>query len=82
MSGKGQSQRMSVLETGVSVVVGYFLTVCMQYFLYPLFGITVPVKEALFISIVIVLIAFAKNFAVRRVFNTLYIRSVSVKREG
>ncbi len=82
MDAKGQSQRMSLLETGVSVVVGYFLTVSMQYFLYPLFGITVPVKEAIFISIVIVLIAFAKNFAVRRVFNILYIRSVNVERQG
>jgi len=50
---------------------GLFFKVSMQCFLYPLFGIAVPLKEALFVSIVIVLIAFAKNFAERRVFNTL-----------
>lgn len=33
MDAKGQSQRMSLLETGVSVVVGYFLTsVCSIFF--------------------------------------------------
>jgi len=78
MNSIGQSQRMSMLETVVSVVIGYVLTVLMQYFLYPLFGITVPVNEALLISIVIVVIAFAKNFAVRRIFNALHVGGVGI----
>lgn len=69
----GQSQRMSALETLVSVLAGYLLTVLMQYTFYPLFGIHIPVREALFISILIVMVAFIKNYIVRRVFNSLMV---------
>ncbi|PCH59648.1 MAG: hypothetical protein COC05_06445 [Gammaproteobacteria bacterium] len=78
MNLKGQSRRMSMLETVVCVIAGYILTVLMQYFLYPLFGIIVPAKEALLISMFIVIIAFVKNFAVRRLFNAVHVKKIKV----
>lgn len=75
MSVQGQSVRMSALETLVSVVVGYFLTVLMQYVFYPLFGITIPVREALIISILVVAVAFLKNYCVRRLFNAVSVKA-------
>jgi hypothetical protein len=70
----GQSKTMSLVESSISVIAGYILTVLIQYWLYPLFGISIPAKDALVISGIIVLVAFIKNFSVRRIFNFLYIR--------
>lgn len=65
---------MSLIESSVSVIAGYIITVLIQYWLYPIFGISVPAKEALIISVIIVFAAFLKNFSVRRVFNFIYVR--------
>lgn len=78
----GQSRKMSAVETTISVVVGYVLTVLIQYLVYPLFGISVPAREAFAISALIVLIAFVKNFTVRRVFNLLHVKSLEVRKAG
>jgi hypothetical protein len=71
---KGQSRTMSGFESIVSVIAGYIITVLIQYFLYPLFGIQIAAKEALLISLIIVLAAFIKNFTVRRFFNSLHVK--------
>jgi len=62
---------MSLIESATSVVLGFIITILIQYLIYPLFGIEVPASEAFFISIIIVFSAFVKNFIVRRVFNSL-----------
>ncbi|MEX1033591.1 MAG: hypothetical protein WDZ30_09540 [Cellvibrionaceae bacterium] len=76
MSKAGQSRTMSFIESTVSVTAGYGLTVLIQYYLYPLFSIEIPVKDALLISALIVLIAFVKNFGVRRFFNYLQMKGM------
>ena len=78
MKSKGQNKTMSLLESAASVFAGYVITVLIQYLLYPLFGITIPVMSALVISAITVLIAFFKNFAIRRAFNLLHIKGVGV----
>lgn len=75
----GQSRKMSVVETTISVAIGYVLTVLIQYIVYPLFGISVPAREAFAISALIVLIAFVKNFTVRRVFNLLHVKNLEAR---
>ena len=70
----GQSKKMSLFETIISISLGYILTILIQYYLYPLFGITIPAGRAVIISLVIVVIAFLKNYSVRRVFNYLHLK--------
>lgn len=74
---KGQHKHMSLIESMVNVVIGYILTVLIQYLIYPLFGIVIPAEQALFISGLIVLISFIKNYALRRIFNALHVNGVS-----
>jgi len=71
---QGQSKKMSLLESLVSVIAGYIITVLIQYWVYPIFGISIPATEALIISLIIVLAAFAKNFSVRRLFNLIHVK--------
>ncbi len=73
----GQNKIMSLIESAISVVTGYVLTVLVQCYLYPLFGIFIPVRDALMISVLVVAIAFVKNFGVRRLFNYLYLKGAS-----
>lgn len=68
---------MSLVESSASVIAGYLITVALQYWLYPLFGISIPVSDALVISVVIVLAAFVKNFSIRRLFNFIHVKSES-----
>ena len=72
---QGQSKKMSLLESLVSVVAGYIITVLIQYWVYPIFGISIPATEALLISLIIVLAAFVKNFSVRRLFNFIHLKN-------
>ena len=78
----GQTRRMSLLESMVSVASGYLLTVMIQFYLFPVFGIHVPLTDTLLISLIIVLIAFVKNFSVRRLFNRLDLKEKEIKLEG
>jgi len=78
----GQTQKMSLLESMVSVVSGYLLTAIIQFHLFPVFGIHVPLTDTLLISLIIVLIAFVKNFSVRRLFNRLDLKEKEIKLEG
>ncbi len=75
----GQSHRMSILESTVSVIAGYLLNVLIQFLLYPLFGIAVEVEQAFVISLFITGLAFVKNYSVRRLFNLLHLRGVGVQ---
>ena len=70
----GQTQRMSLIESLIGIVVGYVLTVVGQFYLFPLFGIALPLIDTLLISLIIVLIAFMKNYGVRRFFNYINMR--------
>jgi len=65
---------MSLLESTISVIAGYIITVAIQYWVYPLFGISIPASQALIISLIIVVAAFAKIFSVRRLFNFIHIQ--------
>ncbi len=68
---------MSFIESTASIIAGYIITVLIQYWLYPLFGISIPATEALIISVIIVIAAFIKNFSIRRLFNFIQVRSES-----
>jgi len=76
----GQSQKMSAVEATVSVIAGYLLNVLIQFLLYPLFGIEVPLEQAFIISIFITSLAFVKNYGVRRLFNLLHLKGVGVQK--
>lgn len=71
-----QRRYMSLLESFVSVAVGYVLTVAVQVYLFPVFGIIVPVGEAMFISVFLVGVAFIKNYTIRRFFVFVHERSL------
>lgn len=65
---------MSLFESAVSVVAGYILSVLIQRRVDTMFGVEIPSKAAMFISLIEVMVAFAKKFSIRRLFNLLQLR--------
>ncbi|MGI1677760.1 MAG: hypothetical protein K6L75_03440 [Cellvibrionaceae bacterium] len=78
-SGTGQSHKMSMIESAVSVIAGYILNVLFQFFLYPAFGIEISLDKAFIIAFFITGLAFVKNYGVRRFFNLLHLKSLRAK---
>jgi len=79
MADVGQSHKMSIVESTVSVTAGYLLNVLIQFLVYPLFGIEVSLDKAFVIAIFITMLAFMKNYSVRRLFNLIHIRQFRSK---
>jgi len=76
----GQSHKMSAIESTVSVIAGYALNVIVQFLVYPMFGIEVPLESAFVIAFLITTIAFAKNYGVRRLFNFIHVKTFGATR--
>lgn len=72
---QGQSRTMSLVESTASVVAGFIITVLIQYWVYPMFGVSIPATQALIVSFIIVIAAFVKNFSIRRLFNFVDVKN-------
>jgi hypothetical protein len=72
-----QSRRMSLIESGTNVAVGYVLAVATQLAVFPLFGIETGLREHLTIGIAFVGVSLASGYALRRLFEALARRAGS-----
>jgi hypothetical protein len=66
-----QSRRLSLIEAGTNVVVGYALAVITQIVAFPWFGLQVSVGDNLAIGAVFVGISLVRSYALRRLFARL-----------
>lgn len=73
-----QSRRMSLLEAVANVVVGYGVAVATQLIVFPGFGLPAHVSDALGIGAIFTLVSLARSFALRRVFEAIRGRRLSL----
>ena len=66
-----QSRRMSLIEAGSNVSVGYLLAVVMQIMVFPWFGLNATVEENLAIGALFTAISLIRGYALRRLFARL-----------
>ena len=64
-----QNRKRSVVETGTNSFIGASISILAAWFIYPLFGIHVTLKNVLASAAVFMLVSMVKNFWVRRGFN-------------
>lgn len=64
-----QSRRMSLVEAGTNVVVGYALAVVTQIVVFPWFGLQVRFGENLALGGVFTIISLLRSYALRRLFE-------------
>ena len=67
-----QSRRQSMIETAVSVTIGYLVALASQIAIFPLFGIHATVADNLMIGAWFTIISVIRGYAVRRFFNWMH----------
>jgi len=64
-----QSRRMSLIEAGTNVVVGYVLAILTQLLVFPIFGLEAALSEHLVIGMAFVGVSLARGYVLRRLFE-------------
>lgn len=64
-----QSRRLSWVEAGANVAVGYAISVVATAVVLPAFGYRVSGTDALGISAIFTIISLLRSYALRRLFN-------------
>lgn len=64
-----QSRRMSLVEAGTNVVVGYVLAVATQIVVFPWFGLVVSIGNSLAIGVIFVITSLLRSYVLRRLFE-------------
>ena len=66
-----QSKRHSFIEAILNVTIGYLVAVMANYVVLPWWGFEVSVRDSMEIGVVFMLIALARSYILRRVFNRI-----------
>lgn len=70
-----QSRKSSLVEAIINSIIGYTVAILAQLAIFPLFGIIVPLHTNLAIGGLFTLVAVARTYAIRRLFNWWHGRS-------
>lgn len=69
-----QTKKMSLIETIVSVIIGYIISLAAQLIIFPLFDINVSLAENLMIGLFFTVVSIIRGYLVRRLFNWINFR--------
>jgi hypothetical protein len=69
-----QSKKMSLIETIVSVLIGYVVSIISQLLLFPMFNIEVSLTDNLLIGLFFTVVSIIRGYLVRRLFNWINFR--------
>lgn len=73
-----QTRLGSLIEAIVNVLIGYWISVTAQHFIFPLFGYHVSLQHNLIIGGVFTVISIVRSYGLRRFFNS-HLHSFSTK---
>ncbi len=76
-----QSRLMSFVEAITNVVVGYAIAVVTQILIFPIFGLHTTLAQNLMMGAAFTVVSIARSFALRRVFEAIRVRRVTVRCE-
>jgi hypothetical protein len=66
-----QSRFMSFIESTVNILVGLAINMTAQYFIFPLFGIHIPMWKNAGIAFIFTFISLLRSYIIRRWFNKI-----------
>ena len=72
-----QSRTMSLVEAIANVAVGYGVAVVTQILIFPIFDLQTTLSANLKMGAVFTVVSIARSFALRRLFETIRMRSSS-----
>jgi hypothetical protein len=62
---------MSAIETATNIAIGYTVAVFAQIFIFPFYGIHLPVSQNLEIGLFFTAVSIIRGYALRRLFNKI-----------
>lgn len=71
-----QSKKMSLIESVANVAVGYGVALLSQIFVFPIFGIYIPLSDNLKIGACFTVISIARSYLLRRAFNMSRLKNI------
>lgn len=71
---RGQTRKMSLVETILSTAIGYGIAVGTQALVFPLFGLYTSWGDDLGIAAIFTVVSLLRGYAIRRFFNFLHSR--------
>ena len=66
-----QSKAYSLIESVTNIIVGYFVALGAQLVVFPMFGLSVPVRDNILIGLVFTVVSLVRSYGLRRIFNRL-----------
>lgn len=64
-----QSRLESLIESFMSILIGYFVALVSQMLIFPLFGIHIPFHDNLLIGFWFTAVSLVRSYTIRRWFN-------------
>ena len=64
-----QSRKHSLYESCCNVIIGYVIAVASQAFIFPFWGINIPLRDNLGIGACFTVISLIRSYAIRRWWN-------------
>ena len=65
-----QTKRHSIIESGVNVLIGYFVALASQLVIFPLFGVQLAFRDNIMIGLYFTVISIVRSYALRRWFTS------------
>jgi hypothetical protein len=76
MTYRGQLRRHSLLESTLSISLGFIIALITQHLVFPLFGIKVTFSDQLGIAAIFTVVSILRSYAIRRLFNYFHIKGI------
>jgi hypothetical protein len=64
-----QSKLGSLVESFTHVFIGYFLSLAVQFIVYPLYGASFSVQQNIEIGLIFMIVSLVRGYVIRRWFN-------------
>jgi hypothetical protein len=69
-----QSPVMSFVESVLSTLAGFGISLAAQWFILPLLGVSITLSQNLIFAVIMTAVSIARGFVLRRLFEALHIR--------
>jgi hypothetical protein len=69
-----QTKRASFYESLANTGMGFFISLLVAYYVFPLFGMPKSLNSSFWIVLIFTISSIGRNYALRRLFNYLHVK--------
>lgn len=69
-----QTKKASFYESLANTLSGFFISLLLAYYVFPLFGMPKSMESSFWIVVIFTVSSIGRNYVIRRVFNFLHVK--------